>query len=207
MEKESSIYGKYEPALYAVRDMLVKKIGDFSDAKQAQTGEGIYDHILSRVKSDESMREKCRSRGLSEDARTALRDITDSIGLRIVCSFVDDIFENVEFLRSLDCIEIVREKDYVRQAKPNGYRSYHMICMIEAPFEDPDGNCPGKFYAEIQLRTIAMDTWASLEHKMKYKRSVHDQALITAELKRVADELASCDISLQTIRAMINADI
>ena len=81
-----------------------------------------------------------------------------------------------------------------------------MIIELEAPFEDIDGNDPGRFYAEIQLRTIAMDTWASLEHEMKYKKHIQNPEMISRELKRCADELASCDLSMQTIRNLIRAD-
>ena len=89
--------------------------------------------------------------------------------------------------------EIVEVKDYIRHAKENGYRSLHLILKVR-----------GRFYAEIQLRTISMDTWAALEHHLKYKKTVSgNSGLIVSELKRCADELASTDLSMQTIRDMI----
>ena len=91
-----------------------------------------------------------------------------------------------------------------RQA--NGYRSYHLIARLEAPLEDVKGNNPGHFFVEIQLRTIAMDSWASLEHQMKYKKNIKNPEMITRELKRCADELASCDLSMQTIRNLIRQE-
>lgn len=78
-----------------------------------------------------------------------------------------------------------------------------MILEYTAPFADIDDNDPGTFFIEIQLRTIAMDSWASLEHKLKYKKNIDSQELIVAELKRCADELASCDLSMMTICKMI----
>ena len=78
-----------------------------------------------------------------------------------------------------------------------------MILEITEPFEDVTGKIPGHYFAEVQLRTIAMDSWASLEHEMKYKQEISDQKMLVAELKRCADELASCDISMQTIRDII----
>jgi ppGpp synthetase/RelA/SpoT-type nucleotidyltranferase len=117
----------------------------------------------------------------------------DSIGIRIVCSFIDDIYANIERIRAFTDCTVVEEKDYIKHAKPNGYRSYHMIVQ----------NTEG-YYAEIQIRTISMDTWAALEHDIKYKKDINvNKELITAELKRCADELASTDISMQTIRNMI----
>ena len=120
-----------------------------------------------------------------------------------MCSFIDDIFANVEKIKAFPDCNVIEEKDYIRHAKPNGYRSYHMIVEYKAPFIDVDGNDPGSFFIEIQLRTIAMDSWAALEHKLKYKKSIENQELIVAELKRCADELASCDLSMTTIRELI----
>jgi GTP pyrophosphokinase len=149
------------------------------------------------------MREKCRRKGLPETAESALGKVKDAIGIRIVCSFVDDIFSIVEYIKGFEDCEIVKEKDYIRHAKPNGYRSYHIILAVKTPYEDVYGNIPGIYYVEMQIRTIAMDTWAALEHKMKYKKDIPNQELLVTELKRVADELASCDLSMQTIRDMI----
>ena len=98
---------------------------------------------------------------------------------------------------------VVEEKDYILNVKPNGYRSYHMILEVITPYPDCDGNENGIYYIEIQLRTIAMDSWASLEHQMKYKKNITNHERITKELKRCADELASCDLNMQTIRKLI----
>ena len=119
--------------------------------------------------------------------------------------FLDDIYRAIDFLKSLDGVRVVEEKDYIRHVKPNGYRSYHVILELEEPYEDVTGANPGHFYAEVQLRTIAMDSWASLEHQMKYKHDIKNPELIVRELKRCADELASCDVSMQTIRNLIHA--
>ena len=151
------------------------------------------------------MREKCDCKGLPQTAYSALHDIRDAIGIRIVCCFLDDIYRAIDFLKSLDGVRIVEEKDYIRHVKPNGYRSYHVILELEEPYEDVTGANPGHFYAEVQLRTIAMDSWASLEHQMKYKHDIKNPELIVRELKRCADELASCDVSMQTIRNLIHA--
>lgn len=201
----TSIYGSCAPSLPLVMGELVKLVEAFNADYRFRHGESAYEHFLYRVKSEESMREKCVRKGLSEGAHSALREIHDAIGLRIVCSFVDDIYELVEYLRGLPAITIVEEKDYIRNVKPNGYRSYHLVLLVEAPWEDVDGDNPGHFYAELQLRTIAMDSWAALEHQVKYKKKLSgvNLELVTAELKRCADELASCDLSMQTIRNFI----
>lgn len=134
----------------------------------------------------------------------ALRNCKDAIGVRIVCNFIDDIDRCLTLLRQSDWCDIVKEKDYITNAKPNGYRSYHVILNVTTPYKDVDGNVPGHYYAEIQLRTIAMDSWASLEHEMKYKHHIKNPERIGKELKRCADQLASCDVQMQTIRQLIN---
>ncbi len=152
------------------------------------------------------MREKCARRNIPPTSRSALRDITDAVGVRVITRFIDDIFEIVEHIRTLPEVKVVTEKDYIRHAKPNGYRSYHMILEYTVPWEDIDGNAPGMYYIEVQLRTIAMDSWASLEHQLKYKKDIKNQKLIVSELKRCADELAGCDLSMQTIRNLMRGE-
>ncbi len=198
-----SIYGGFRPVLENIRDTFERRIADYAAEEYEKTGIRIYEHLIARVKSEDSMEEKCIRKGLDAAPHNALKELHDSIGIRVVCSFIDDIYANIARIREFPDCRIVEEKDYIRHAKPNGYRSYHMILEYTAPFADIDGNVPGTFYIEIQLRTIAMDSWASLEHKLKYKKNIADQELIVAELKRCADELASCDLSMSTLREMI----
>ena len=201
-----SIYGKYKPAVQAVMDSLVTAIQEYSSSIKQQEGEAAYEHLIYRIKSEDSMLEKCTRKGLPQTAYSALHDIRDAIGLRIVCCFLDDIYRNIKMIAALPGVRVIEEKDYIQHVKPNGYRSYHMIIEAEVPYEDVTGANPGHFFAEIQLRTIAMDSWASLEHQMKYKHDIHNPEMIVRELKRCADELAACDVSMQTIRNLIHAD-
>ena len=117
------------------------------------------EHCLSRIKAEESMREKCRRRGLEENEHSALDEIKDAIGVRIVCAFVDDVFMIKDHIKRFDDIEVINEKDYINNAKPNGYRSYHMIIKVLP--EKWKGGLSRAYYIEIQLRTISMDTWAA----------------------------------------------
>lgn len=200
-----SIYGEYESTLQKVMEDIEERLQNYQKLVQFETGDNAYEHLLARIKTDESMREKCRRKGLPENEKSALVDMTDAIGIRVVCSFVDDVFNIVEHIKTFNNCEIVEEKDYIRHAKQNGYRSYHMILAVHTTEKDVLGRVPGIYYVELQIRTIAMDTWAALEHKMKYKKDIPNQELLVAELKRVADELASCDLSMQTIRELINS--
>ena len=194
MEK-ASIYGTHLNEMKAVMNELVNCIKQGAAEIKNETGISPVEHLKYRIKTEESMREKCRRDGLEETEYSALKCIHDAIGIRVVCSFLDDIYAVREYIASLENIEIFNEKDFIKNVKPNGYRSYHMIVII------------GGYFAEIQIRTISMDTWAALEHHIRYKKSIgKNTALIFEELKRCADELASTDVSMQTIRNMINSE-
>lgn len=190
-----NIYGDYYDTMTKVMNDLVQKI--------EKNSENHVEHLRYRIKSEKSVREKLARTGREPTAYNALRSLTDSIGLRIICLFIDDVYENVDRLKALPGCTVVTEKDYIQNAKPNGYRSYHMILDVTTDAPDVDGNTPGHYYVEVQLRTIAMDTWAALEHEMKYKKSITDQEMIVKELQRCANELAACDVSMQTLRKII----
>ena len=188
-----SIYGDHLPKMEKTMGDILDRIEALRKNLTENYGMDPIEHCLSRIKAEDSMREKCRRNGLPENTESALRVLTDAIGVRIVCAFVGDVYKVAEYLRTFPDYEIVAEKDYIRNVKPNGYRSYHMI------LKTAEG-----YFVEIQLRTISMDTWAALEHHLKYKKNVVTNAeLIKAELKRCADELASTDVSMQAIREMI----
>jgi conserved hypothetical protein len=194
MSKES-IYGEYLPKLEAARDYLVKEIEFVREEMKKKYDLDPVEHLISRIKSEESMREKCRRKGFEETTESALTKIFDAVGIRVVCAFISDVYVIRDHLVQLTNCELVKEKDYIKRAKDNGYRSYHMILKVW-----------GAVYVEIQLRTISQDTWAALEHHLYYKKEkMVDDVLIEAELKRCADELASTDLSMQTIRDMIQA--
>ena len=192
MKTENSIYGGRYAEMEVVMNALVDCIRSAAGVVKEKTGMNPVEHLKYRIKAEDSMREKCRRQGLPETTESALQSIYDAIGLRVVCTFLDDVYAIRDYLFSLPDLEIVNEKDYIRDVKPNGYRSLHLIVR-------KDG-----YYAEVQIRTISMDTWAALEHQIRYKKNVGNSALIYEELKRCADELASTDVSMQIIRAAIN---
>ena len=198
-----NIYSNYEKYLDMILDEFSKRVYKLNDEYKSKTGYKLFEHFISRIKTNDSMIEKCKRKGFEVNTYSALKEIKDAIGVRIVCGFVDDIYTLVGLFKDMDNISVVEEKDYILNVKPNGYRSYHMILEVITPFPDCDGNENGIYYIEIQLRTIAMDSWASLEHQMKYKKNITNHERITKELKRCADELASCDLNMQTIRKLI----
>lgn len=200
---ESDIYGEFAPYLSLVLEDVSQRIQAANRMAKQETGHKLFEHFTARVKDAASMADKCRRKDLPQTPQSALKEIRDAVGLRIVCGFIDDIYQMIDRIRQMEGCQIVLEKDYIQAAKPNGYRSYHLILEVEMPFADCLGQTPGTYFVEIQLRTIAMDSWASLEHQMKYKHQIKDSRRIERELKRCADELASCDITMQTIRNLI----
>ena len=154
----------------------------------------------TRIKSAESMRQKLQRLAFPVTAESALKNVFDAAGVRLVCPFIQDIDRTAELIRAIPGVQLQTEKDYIRSPKPNGYRSYHMILTMPLRFL---GNSPKTVWLEVQLRTIAMDCWANIEHQLKYKQNIPDQALLIQELKRCADEITSTDLSLQTIRDLI----
>lgn len=201
----TSIYGEFETYLPQILEDFTQQIHTAAQQHKEKTSFKLYEHFNARVKSSESMVDKCQRKGYPVTTESALKKVRDAIGVRIITGFVDDIYQLVDFIRALPNIQIYNEKDFIRQVKPNGYRSYHLILEVETPYPDCLGNHPGTYFIEVQLRTIAMDSWASLEHQMKYKHHIKNPERITQELKRCADELASCDLTMQTIRHLIEA--
>lgn len=184
----NSIYDSCEAYLPIILQTFIQDIEEAAANYKKETNLKLYEHLHARIKTEKSMREKCQRKGLPQTSQSALKEIRDAIGVRIITGFTDDIYRIV---------------DYIRQVKPNGYRSYHLILEVTTPYPDCLGNDQGTYFIEIQLRTIAMDSWASLEHQMKYKKNIQNPERITRELKRCADELASCDLTMQTIRDLI----
>ena len=121
--------------------------------------------------------------------------------MRLICNYIDDVYEVANMLKGYKDLKVIKEKDYIKNPKVNGYRSYHIIFELSL---DLAGEITPVF-VEMQIRTIAMDFWSSLEHEMKYKKNIKNQELIVEELKRCADEIATVDLNMQTIKKMIDS--
>ena len=155
--------------------------------------------INSRLKSSTSIREKLSRKGLPFTIENVEDNLYDVAGIRVVCSYVDDIYVLAEALAQQDDITVIRRKDYIRNPKPNGYRSYHMIVSVPVFFSDQTR----EMAVEVQIRTIAMDFWASLEHKLKYKQEVPNQAEIVRSLTACAEQIAAIDEQMWQVRQQI----
>lgn len=158
--------------------------------------------ITSRLKSPESIYEKVHRAGIEPGIDELIDRMHDIAGIRVICSFVEDVYQIVDCLERQDDIKILRRRDYIANPKPNGYRSLHLI--VEVPVFLPEGAVDMK--VEIQLRTIAMESWASLEHKLRYKKNMDTELLqaIAKELSECAQLSARLDTRMQTIRYSID---
>ena len=175
-----------ENILKQIAEHLCENSGDDKDVTPI-----VY--YCSRIKKPDSMIKKLKSRDLPISKESALTNVYDAVGLRIICAFSDDVKNIISALYLEKQIEVIEQKDYLSHPKPNGYRSFHLCVRVK--------ECG--VLAEIQVRTIAMDFWATLEHQIKYKQNIPHEKTIRDELKRCADEIASVDLSMQTIREII----
>ena len=159
------------------------------------------DTIKSRLKSPESILEKLNRRGYPKTLSSVESNLTDIAGVRVICSFKDDIYMLADCLLKQDDVKLIAAKDYIKNPKPNGYRSLHLI--VETPIYLQDGKRQMK--VEVQLRTIAMEFWANLEHKLRYKKNLPPE-LAAATAKRLydcAERSALLDDEMQRVRAAI----
>ncbi len=199
--EEREYYGKYYEPLQELKGEVLQWLDDIVAAIAGEQGEVPVEHIRSRIKSPEGLQEKLKRKGLQENVEEAMCQISDIIGFRLVTHFVGDVYRIVQYIKEDGRYTVVKEKDYISSPKQNGYRSYHVI--LECPFGGTENE---RLRVEIQIRTIAMDCWASLEHEMRYKKHIENAALIEKELKRCAGEMASTDLSMQTLRDMIRKE-
>lgn len=151
--------------------------------------------IQSRVKSEESICEKLARKGLEVSPYAAQRYLHDIAGLRIVCLTIQDVYAVGAWIKAQENLRLHRESDYIRAPKESGYRSLHLI--VELPVRLLDG--AQWVPVEIQLRTLAMDFWASLEHQLCYKKGAIPPE-VTEELRRCADKIAGVDRQMQNLQ-------
>lgn len=161
-----------------------------------------FESIKCRIKSPESIIGKLEKMGLAFNVENIEKHLNDIAGIRVICSFPEDIYMLVDCLLQQDDIILIEKKDYIKNPKPNGYRSLHLILDIPIFLTDEKKH----MRVEVQFRTIAMDFWASLEHKMKYKKDIENADSISEELKYCADLISQLDRRMQQIRNRIDSN-
>lgn len=182
----------------AIREVKTK-LEVLNDELSVRNQRNPIEMIKSRVKKPMSIIEKLQRRGLPVSLQSMMEHLDDVAGVRVICSFVDDIYAVADMLTRQDDVGVVMVKDYIRHPKENGYRSYHMIIEVPVFFSEQ------KQYmrVEVQIRTIAMDFWASLDHELKYKKEIPDADEISRELRECADIIAGTDEKMLAIRKRI----
>ena len=184
----------------AIREVKTK-LEVLNDELSVRNQRNPIEMIKSRVKKPMSIVEKLQRKGLPISLEAMVDNLDDVAGIRVICSFVDDIYDVADMLVRQDDIKVIAVKDYIKHPKENGYRSYHMI--VEIPVFFSDRKKPMR--VEVQIRTIAMDFWASLDHQLKYKKEVINEAEISEELRQCAEVIAQTDQKMYEIRQKIEA--
>lgn len=197
--KYMEMMNKYRCAIMEVETKLNVLNAEFS----MQYDRNPFESIKSRLKSPRSIIEKLGRKVTITDEQSLAKHIEENLfdvaGIRVICAFQEDIYHLADLLVQQDDIKLVRVKDYIKNPKPNGYRSLHLI--LEIPVFLKTGKTPVK--VEVQFRTIAMDFWASVDHKLRYKKDVENEGEIVEKLRQCATTIASLDDEMQQIRTMI----
>ncbi len=181
----------------AVRE-IATKLENLNDEFKCTRDRNPIHLITTRVKTPKSIIDKLVRRGFPVTVESARENLTDIAGIRVICPYIDDIYLIADLLSSQDDIELVRTSDYIREPKANGYRSLHLIVTVPVFLSDRTE----RVGAEIQIRTIAMDFWASLEHEIAYKLANEKSDWTARELRACADVIAETDRRMQALHRM-----
>ena len=184
----------------AIREVTTK-LAILNDELSLENQRNPIQTVKSRIKKPKSIFNKLQKleQEISIEAiRTSLNDVA---GIRVTCSFIDDVYRVAEMLIKQDDITVIQSKDYIKNPKPNGYRSYHLILEVPVFFS----NGKQQVRVELQIRTVAMDFWSSLEHEIRYKKDLGDITAIEDDLRSCAETISQTDVKMLEIRKRIEA--
>lgn len=184
----------------ALKEMVVK-LEILNDEFQHVHRYNPIEHIKSRIKTPESIVKKLKKNGYESTIENMVRYVNDIVGVRIICSFTTDVYRIAEMLERQRDLNIIYVKDYIKKPKQSGYKSYHMIASI--PIYLSEKKVDAK--VEIQIRTVAMDFWASLEHKINYKFDVNVPGYIKDELFECARMVSELDAKMLSLNEEVKA--
>ena len=210
------VQSRYSAAIKEIQT----KLEILDDEFQMRHRRNPIHHMQSRLKTIQSMLEKLKRKNYEVSINSAVKNLQDIAGIRVICSYVQDVYTIANLLVSQDDVHLVRMADYIREPKPNGYRSLHMIVRVPVYFMNKKQLVPVELQiveipvflsegrilvpVEVQIRTIAMDFWASLEHSLRYKAQEYIPQHISDELQRVATDIASLDQRMQAIHDQVD---
>jgi putative GTP pyrophosphokinase len=178
----------------AAREIITKLENLNDEFKHVKDRNPIH-YIKSRIKTPKSIMDKLNRLGCELSVESARKNLTDIAGIRVICSYIDDIYLITKLLTSQDDIKVIRTSDYIKNPKPNGYRSLHLIVTVPVFLSARKELVK----VEIQVRTIAMDFWASLDHELSFKLIDKKIADVTQELKECADIISDIDKRMQNL--------
>ena len=197
MDEFFTIQCRYSAAMKEVQT----KLEILDDEFQMKHRRNPIHHIESRLKSIQSIMGKLKRKNFSLSMQSAVDNLKDIAGIRVICSYVEDVYTVARLLTTQDDVKLIATRDYIRNPKPNGYRSLHLIVEIPVFLQEGRIMVP----VEVQIRTIAMDFWASLEHNLRYKAAGHVPEDICQELYEVGQDIAALDVKMQSIHDRIDA--
>lgn len=178
----------------AIRE-ITTKLENLDDEFSTRYAHNPIHHMESRLKSLKSIVGKLQRKGLPLTLASAQKELYDIAGVRVICNYIDDIYDLADMLCGQGDVAVLRRRDYIQEPKPNGYRSLHLTVRIPVFLSTGSVGVP----VEIQIRTIAMDFWASLEHQLRYKAEHAVPPSLRAQLKACAEESAALDLRMQAI--------
>lgn len=199
LDQFESLMIKYRAAVREVTTKLEVLNDELSSFAERNPIEGIQ----SRIKRPYSIAKKLKARGLPVAVESIQKNLNDVAGIRVICPFISDIYDVADMLLSQEDVLLIEKKDYIEKPKDNGYRSLHLI--VEIPIFLSKGK--ENMRVEIQIRTVAMDFWASLEHQIRYKKGLEEEQKISEGLKECADTIARTDLRMQELREMIKNSV
>ncbi len=185
------LFMMYESAIKQVKTQFEILEDEFTSKHERKP----ISSISSRIKEPMSIAEKLQRKGLPITIDNMVTKLFDIAGIRITCPFISDVYRVFHILETLDDIEIIEQKDYIKEPKKSGYRSLHVVVKVRVSFSDQKREIP----VEIQIRTIAMDFWASLEHQIHYKKDYSMPDNIEDELKAIAETIHDTDKRMQNL--------
>ncbi len=191
-----SVQCRYQAAIREVQTKLEILDEEF----QMRHSRNPIHHMQSRMKTIPSMMEKLRRKREHISVASAVEHLTDIAGIRVVCYYIEDIYTIANLLTSQDDIRVLKWRDYIKEPKSHGYRS--LLLVVEMPVFLAEGRTPVP--VEVQIRTIAMDFWASLEHSLRYKAVGQVPEEISDELAQAAEDIAALDVKMQSIRIRVD---
>lgn len=185
----------------AIRE-ITTKLENLDDEFSTRYAHNPIHHMESRLKSLKSIVGKLHRKGLPLTLASAQAELYDIAGVRVICNYIDDIYDLANMLCSQADVEVLQRRDYIQKPKPNGYRSLHITVRIPVFLSTGSVGVP----VEIQIRTIAMDFWASLEHQLRYKAEHTVPPTLRAQLKACAEESAALDLRMQAIYRQLSKE-